>query len=209
MRRLQAICIEISRSWRRRGRCTLHASFGDRRVQNVRSGGRTYYGWPPPSDFKIVASLVTVLLYRPNGGVHSTACVRLSFEVIHFFVIFESSWGPCESRHWGCYRRWDAESETQASRYEFLRSGVSYAANQKSSTPYSIHNQRHSNSSSLCKYIKDMDTGRGRFRNPLGFNTSDGHGGLLGTASFIVADIRKPDEDHCQLYKRRKYLHEP
>ena len=152
MRRLQAICIEISRSWRRRGRCTLHASFGDRRVQNVRSGGRTYYGWPPPSDFKIVASLVTVLLYRPNGGVHSTACVRLSFEVIHFFVIFESSWGPCESRHWGCYRRWDAESETQASRYEFLRSGVSYAANQKSSTPYSIHNQRHSNATSLCKY---------------------------------------------------------
>ena len=86
-----SICIKIFRSWRRRGRCTLHASFGDRRVQNVRSSGRTYYGWPPPSDFKIVASLVPVLLYRPNDGAHSTACVRLSFEVIHFLVIILES----------------------------------------------------------------------------------------------------------------------
>ena len=51
-----------------------------------------------------------------------------------------------------------------------------------------------------------MDTGRGHFRNPLGFDTSDGHGSLLGAVWYvIVRDIRKPDEDHRQLYKRRRF----
>ena len=41
--------------------------------------------------------------YRPNGGAHSTACVRLSPELIHFL---ESetwfSWGRCDFRQRGC-----------------------------------------------------------------------------------------------------------
>ena len=60
-------------------------------VENVRSGGlsrrtcrQTYYGGPPPSDATVIASFLPVLLYRPNGGAHSTACVRLSPELNHF-----------------------------------------------------------------------------------------------------------------------------
>ena len=77
-------------------------------VENVRSGGmrrRAYYGGPQPSDATIIASRVPVLLMVS----HSTACVQLSFEVIHFLVILWratwSSWGTCAFRQRGCYRR--------------------------------------------------------------------------------------------------------